>query len=597
MSSTTDAITQDGITGLLKDTRKTTILKRLLSFLWQDKRAFFTASAILLLAVGMDVAGPWIVRVFLDDYVSKGYYPPTVLWLLAVAYIGATTASALLHYYQGLRFSRLSINIVQRLRKQVFSSVLNQPLSGFDYVPSGKLVSRITNDTESLKELYVNVIATFIANLVLIVVMLVAMALLNITLTLIVAALLPAVIWVMWRYQRKSTPLFAQSRDLLADINGMMSESIQGMTLIQLMRQENGFSDRFAGLTGSHLATDMKIERLNGIWLRPLIDLLSGFALLTIVVIFGFSGTEVIGVGVLYAFLSYLGRLTEPLIASMQRMAQVQQAISAGERLFELVDTPGQRYGDSQAPLASGEIKVRDVHFSYDGKVDVLKGISCDVRPGGFLALAGHTGSGKSTLASLLMGFYPAGKGEILLGGQPLMSLSHNVLRQGIALVQQDPHVLSDSVRENITLGRDTDDAMVWKALETVGLTSYFRAQKNGLDTLLGEGGVTLSAGQKQLLALARVMVEQPKILILDEATANIDSGTEEKIQQALAAMRHAMTIVVIAHRLSTIIEADEIVVLHRGEVAERGSHQSLLSHKGRYFQMYEMQRLKRGRV
>ncbi len=596
MSSKAEVTGQDGIAQLLKDTRKSTILKRLLSFLWQDKRGFFVAAAILLLAVGMDVAGPWIVRIFLDDYVSKNYYPPMVLWLLAIAYVGATTASALLHYYQGLRFSRISIAIVQRLRKQVFSSVLNQPLSAFDYVPSGKLVSRITNDTESLKELYVNVIATFIENLVLIVVMLVAMALLNVQLTLIVAALLPAVVWVMWKYQRKSTPLFAQSRDLLADINGMMSESIQGMTLIQLMRQESEFSDRFSGLTGSHLATDMKIERLNGIWLRPLIDLLSGLALLTIVLIFGFSGTEAIGVGVLYAFLSYLGRLTEPLIESLQRMSQVQQAISAGERLFELMDAPKQHYGESQVPLTSGEIQVRDVHFSYDGKVEVLKGISCDVKPGGFLALAGHTGSGKSTLASLLMGFYPAGEGDIFLGGQPLLSLSHNVLRKGIALVQQDPHVLSDSVRENVTLGRDTDDSRVWEALIAVGLASYFRSHEAGLDTQLGEGGVTLSAGQKQLLALARVMVEQPKILILDEATANIDSGTEDKIQRALAAMRHTMTIVVIAHRLSTIVDADEIIVLHRGEVAERGTHRNLLSQKGRYFQMYELQRLKKGR-
>ena len=206
------------------------------------------------------------------------------------------------------------------------------------------------------------------------------------------------------------------------------------------------------------------------------------------------------------------------------------------------------------------------------------------------MALVGHTGSGKSTLASLLMGYYPPDSGEIRLGGRPLQSLSHQVLRQGIAVVQQDPVVLADSFFANVTLGRDISEAQVWQVLETVQLAELARGMSDGIYTHLGEQGNNLSVGQKQLLALARVLVETPQVLILDEATANIDSGTERAIQHALAAVRQHTTLVVIAHRLSTIVEADTIMVLHRGQAVEQGNHQQLLEAKGRYWQMYQLQ-------
>ncbi|WP_016601043.1 ATP-binding cassette domain-containing protein, partial [Yersinia pestis] len=204
--------------------------------------------------------------------------------------------------------------------------------------------------------------------------------------------------------------------------------------------------------------------------------------------------------------------------------------------------------------------------------------------------LVGHTGSGKSTLANLLMGYYPVQQGEILLDGRPLSRLSHQVLRQGVALVQQDPVVLADSFFANITLGRDLSEQQVWEALETVQLAPLVRTLPDGLYSLLGEQGNTLSVGQKQLLAMARVLVQAPQILILDEATANIDSGTEQAIQRALQVIRKNTTLVVIAHRLSTIVEADSILVLHRGVAVEQGNHQALLAARGRYYQMYQLQ-------
>ncbi len=274
----------------------------------------------------------------------------------------------------------------------------------------------------------------------------------------------------------------------------------------------------------------------------------------------------------------------------MQQLSLLQQAISAGERLFEMMDTPPERYGSDTTPITDGAIALRDVSFSYDGETPVLSDVNVNVPAGGFLALVGHTGSGKSTLASLLMGFYRPGEGTLTLGGLSIESLSHQSLREGVAMVQQDPHMLTGSLKENIALGQSLDDAVIWHALKQVALDEHVKGLPAGLETQLGEGGMTFSAGQRQLLALARVLVRQPKILILDEATANIDSGTEELVQQALNTLRQQMTVVVIAHRLSTIADADNILVLHRGRVIEQGRHQSLLRQQGRYWQMHQLQ-------
>lgn len=268
----------------------------------------------------------------------------------------------------------------------------------------------------------------------------------------------------------------------------------------------------------------------------------------------------------------------------------LQQAVVAGERVFELMDGPRQQYGNDDRPLQSGTIEVDNVSFAYRDDNLVLKNINLSVPSRNFVALVGHTGSGKSTLASLLMGYYPLTEGEIRLNGRPLSSLSHSALRQGVAMVQQDPVVLADTFLANVTLGRDISEERVWQALETVQLAELARSMSDGIYTPLGEQGNNLSVGQKQLLALARVLVETPQILILDEATASIDSGTEQAIQHALAAVREHTTLVVIAHRLSTIVDADTILVLHRGQAVEQGTHQQLLAAQGRYWQMYQLQ-------
>ncbi|HBC3415540.1 ABC transporter transmembrane domain-containing protein [Vibrio parahaemolyticus] len=574
--------------------KQTSTFKRLLSYPLSQPKPMIKGLALLFIAALASASGPWLIQYFIDEHIAKGDYSRNVLIALALGYVSLQVISATFQYLQSLQFSMVATNTIKTIRKQVFSGVIKQPLSAFDYTPAGKLVSRITNDTESLQQFYELLIATVVKNVVMIVVMLGVMFFMSWKLTLVVLVLLPIVIGFMYLFKQLSTESYRRMRDLLTDINANLSESIQGMSVIQLMQQEERFNKQFNELTTEHLVASKKVIRLNGYLLRPLMDLLAGLALLCLVAIFGFNGVELIGVGVLYAFISYLARVTEPLIEMTQQLALLQQALVSSERVFELIDAKPQTYGDDHKPLKTGSIELSNLTFSYDGKQDVLKDISLKAAHQDFIALVGHTGSGKSTLASLLMGFYPTNVGELLIDGRPLNTLGKDVLRKDVAMVQQDPHILPASVRENISLSRAVSDEQIWDALDKVGLSEQIRRYPNGLDTQLGQGETNLSAGQKQLLALARVLVAKPKILILDEATANIDSGTEALIQKSLKVLRQNMTLVVIAHRLSTILDADQIVVLHHGDLVEQGTHNALLQQNGRYAQMYQLQQANR---
>ncbi|EHK9180919.1 ATP-binding cassette domain-containing protein [Vibrio parahaemolyticus] len=574
--------------------KQTSTFKRLLSYPLSQPKPMIKGLALLFIAALASASGPWLIQYFIDEHIAKGDYSRNVLIALALGYVSLQVISATFQYLQSLQFSMVATNTIKTIRKQVFSGVIKQPLSAFDYMPAGKLVSRITNDTESLQQFYELLIATVVKNVVMIVVMLGVMFFMSWKLTLVVLVLLPIVIGFMYLFKQLSTESYRRMRDLLTDINANLSESIQGMSVIQLMQQEECFNKQFNELTAEHLVASKKVIRLNGYLLRPLMDLLAGLALLCLVAIFGFNGVELIGVGVLYAFISYLARVTEPLIEMTQQLALLQQALVSSERVFELIDARPQTYGDDHKPLKTGSIELSNLTFSYDGKQDVLKDISLKAAHQDFIALVGHTGSGKSTLASLLMGFYPTNVGELLIDGRPLNTLGKDVLRKDVAMVQQDPHILPASVRENISLSRAVSDEQIWDALDKVGLSEQIRRYPNGLDTQLGQGETNLSAGQKQLLALARVLVAKPRILILDEATANIDSGTEALIQKSLNVLRQNMTLVVIAHRLSTILDADQIVVLHHGDLVEQGTHKALLQQNGRYAQMYQLQQANR---
>ena len=565
-------------------------LKRLLAYGSPWRKQLAIAVVMLWVAAAAEVSGPLLISYFIDNVVAKSNLPLAMGAGLVAAYIGLQLLAAGLHYAQSLLFNQAAVGVVQQLRTDVMDAALRQPLSAFDTQPVGQLISRVTNDTEVIRDLYVTVVATVLRSAALIGAMLVAMFSLEWRMAVVAMAIFPAVLVVMVIYQRYSTPIVRRVRAYLADINDGFNEVINGMSVIQQFRQQARFAERMGEASGSHYMARMQTLRLDGFLLRPLLSLFSALILCGLLMLFSFTSGSSIEVGVLYAFISYLGRLNEPLIELTTQQSMLQQAVVAGERVFELMDGPRQRYGDDDRPLKSGDIEVDNVSFAYRDDNLVLQNISLSVPSRSFVALVGHTGSGKSTLASLLMGYYPLTHGEIRLDGRPLSSLSHSVLRQGVAMVQQDPVVMADTFLANVTLGRDISEERVWQALETVQLAELARGLSEGIHTRLGEQGNNLSVGQKQLLALARVLVETPQVLILDEATASIDSGTEQAIQQALAAVREHTTLVVIAHRLSTIVDADTILVLHRGQAVERGTHQQLLAAQGRYWQMYQLQ-------
>lgn len=567
------------------------VLMRLLAYTRAYPKLLLQGGVLLLLSTFAEVSAPILVKTFLDDYVMPGYFPTSDLALLAGLYIVLHLLSALTGYMKSMRFNRVAFSIVRTIRAQVFATVTRKSLDYFDHRPTGSLVSRITNDTEAIKELFVQVLPVFIQNIVLIIGIFIAMAYLDWRLMLVCLFFLPTVTGVMVLYQRLSTPRFHRARSVLSRINASLNESIQGMKIIQLMNQQKRFNQDFTGTSMDHYAARMANVRMDGMLLRPMVDLLKILTLGGLLMYFGWSSLNgVVEIGVMYAFINYLTRVTEPVVEMTQRLSLLQQAIVAGDRVFTILDDGVETIEKPRASLSHGEIFFDHVSFSYDGKKDVLSNIHHRIRPGQFHAVVGHTGSGKSTLMSLLLRFYAPRRGNVMIDNTPVQYIEANSLRKGVGIVQQDPFIFAGSVRENICLGDDYSQAQIEAAAKQANIHDFITTLPEGYDTWMSERGANLSTGQRQLLTLARTLVHEPKVLILDEATANIDSETEAVIQKALNALRGKITIFAIAHRLSTIQDADEIVVLHQGQIVQKGDHRSLMADEGLYRHMYELQ-------
>lgn len=565
-------------------------LKRLLSYALAHRPALLAGFGWLLLATAAEVAGPQLIKYFIDDHLAPRQLVASGVATFAVGYLGLQLLSALGFYRQSLRFNQIAQSVVQQLRERVFATAIRLPAKYFDQHRSGSLISRITNDTEAIMNLYVQVIGMLIQKAVLLIGILISMALLDIKLMLVCAMLLPVVFILMWIYQKLSVPVVRATRSLLSDINSRLNESLQGMAVIQAMVQERRFAAEFAAVNDDHQAARVKGLKINGLLLRPLIDLFYMMVLIGLLALFAHEGKGAVQVGVLYAFISYLGRMIEPIIEMTNQLGQLQQSMVAGERVFTLLDEAQESSAGQRATL-KGEVAFHQVTFSYDGERQVLEGVDFAVHPGQMLALVGHTGSGKSTVISLLMRFYPHYQGRITLDGLDAASLELALLRSQMGLVQQDPFIFAGTLADNLRLGRaNLDDERLWQVLEEVQLAGFVQSLPDGLASLLDEGGRNLSAGQRQLLSFARALACDPRILILDEATASVDSQTEAALTQALAAARRGRTTIAVAHRLSTIVDADEILVLSRGRIIERGTHDALMSRSGHYARLFEMQ-------
>jgi ATP-binding cassette, subfamily B, multidrug efflux pump len=498
-------------------------------------------------------------------------------------------------YYQLYKFQEVALKIIQQLRVDVFTKVQSLGLRYFDRTPAGSIVSRVTNDTEAIKDMFVFVIATFIQSGFLLIGILVAMFILNVKLALFCLIVMPFIMMIMVIYRKLSSKFYLDMRERLSQLNAKLSESLQGMSIIQVFRQEKRLRTEFGEINDKHYQAGMRNIKADGLLLRPAIDLVYILALIIVLSYFGISSFEnPVEIGVLYAFINYLDRFFEPVNQIMQRLSMYQQAIVAASRVFKLLDdkdiAPEQPVV-SEKTIEDGKIEVRNLSFSYDGKRDVLKNIEFTALPGQTVALVGHTGSGKSSIINLLMRFYEYNRGEIIIDGVSIKDYPINELRDRMGLVLQDPFLFFGSVKDNIRLhNKGITDEEIEEAAKFVQADAFINQLEDGFDHQVVERGATFSSGQRQLIAFARTIATNPKILILDEATANIDTETEEAIQTALAKMRKGRTTIAIAHRLSTIQDADLILVLHQGEIVERGTHQELLNLKGLYHKMYLLQ-------
>lgn len=457
----------------------------------------------------------------------------------------------------------------------------------------GQLVSRVTNDTEAIRELYVSVLATFVQNGIYLLGILIALFLLQPELALFCCLTVPLLVVLIVVYQRYSSRYYAVIRSRLSDMNATINEMIHNMPVVQAFRREAGVQQEFARVNDEYFCFRLKENNLKSLLLRPAVDLIWKIALTVIVWYFGSrSFHSAISFGSLFAFVDYMGRFFEPINMIMNRLSQLQQAAISAQRVFGLLDTPAEaERGGRQIGRPRGEVVFDNVSFAYQGDEYVLKNVSFTARPGQTVALVGHTGSGKSSLMNLLLGFYPVTRGRITIDGIDMNELDTRALRRHVGLVLQDPFLFAGSVAFNVRLYNEAiSDEDVKRAAEAVRADEFIRRLPEGYDEPVVERGMTLSAGQRQLISFARALAADPAILILDEATASIDSETESAIQEALHVLSRGRTTFVIAHRLSTIQHADLILVLSRGEVVERGTHEELMALNGLYQKMYQLQ-------
>jgi len=576
-----------------RDQRK--VLFRLLSYTKPHKKIIGLAFILLLLTTIGDIVLPLLVKIFIDDYLTPGNLAFQPLLILGSVYMGIQIVKAILMFFQFVKFQEIALYIIQQLRIDVFSKVQSLGLKYFDKTPAGSIVSRVTNDTEAIKDMFVTVIATFIQSGFLLTGIFIAMFILNVKLALFCVIIIPILLFVMNLYRKLSSRYYLDMRERLSQLNAKLSESLSGMSIIQVFRQEKRLRKEFGDINEKHYNAGMKNIKIDGLLLRPAIDLIYIFALIIVLSYFGITSFEnSVEIGVIYAFINYLDRFFEPVNQMMMRLSLYQQAIVAGSRVFKLLDEEELAPPQSEEKTISieeGKIEFKNLSFSYDGKRDVLKNISFTANPGETVALVGHTGSGKSSIINLMMRFYEYERGEILIDGESIRNFTKQELREKMGLVLQDPFLFYGTVKDNIRLhNEDMTDEQVEEAAKFVQAHLFIDKLEDGFDHKVVERGATFSSGQRQLIAFARTIAANPKILVLDEATANIDTETEEAIQTALAKMRKGRTTIAIAHRLSTIQDADLILVLHQGEIVERGTHQELLAQEGLYHKMFLLQ-------
>ena len=559
-----------------------------------------TAAVLLSLAVTVaTLAMPRLMQIGIDQYImaeTLGRAERVAgLGEVALQYGLLVLAVFVLTFLQVVLLEWIGQRVMHRLRQHLFTHILTLDLAFFQGQPAGRLVTRLTNDIQNMHEMFTSVMVSLFNDGLKLVGIFWFLAMMNGRMALVMAVFVPLALVITRIFSRFAREQFREIRVQLARINSFLAESLAGVIVIQVFGGQARSSRTFLALTSEYLRRSFGQIRVFGIFM-PLTELMSSAAIALIV---WYGGGEVVRsrltIGELAAFLSYMRLFFQPLRELSQKYSIVQSAMASAERIFQTMDTepriisPPRSAGGAAPARPAGRIEFDQVDFAYNPDEPVLTDITLSIAPGETVALVGSTGAGKSTLISLLVRFYDPVRGVVRIDGRDLRDLPLTELRQQVGLIMQDIFILPDTVRANIVLDQDPDEGRLAGLLARTGLQSFVDRLPQGLDTRIGEGALNLSVGEKQLLSFARALYRDPAILVLDEATAAIDTESENLLEQAIAAGFHDRTSLVIAHRLSTIRRADRIVVMDGGRIVEEGSHETLMARDSQYARMVAM--------
>lgn len=574
-------------------------IKRLLSYVGYYKKQFSIGAVLLLLGAALELTSPLIAKRLIDGVmtpsVETGNLNILFLIQLLAGYLLINLIGSLFRYISLLQLRKMSNRIVKKMRDQLFDHMHQLPVSYFDQIPAGKVVARITNDTEVLRSnFYVIVISNLMSNIIQIIGAFLALFFLNHTLGLAMLILIP--ILGIWQhvYTKYASRYNIAMREYISQISGQLNEFVQGMAVIQAFQREDQLQKEFNETVEKWFQTGRKYLLLDSSIAWGLGNLLRNSTILILITTlsaFFLDGRLAISAGLLYAFIDYINRLYDPIEGLVQTITNVQQSLAAGKRVFEFADQPIEKQQEAVIAIKEGNVSFNQVTFGYDPEQAVLHEIDFQVSAGETVALVGHTGSGKSSILNLLFRFYDPQAGTITIDDQVIEAFDRHSVRRSMAIVMQDPYLFTGTIASNIGMNDPSiTEEMILSALEQVGAGYLLTRYPKGIHHPVVEKGNEFSSGERQLISFARALVFDPKILILDEATSHVDTETESIIQKAMTVLQKGRTTFMIAHRLSTIKQAEQILVLDQGRIVERGNHASLVQAGGIYQQMYQMQ-------